>query len=43
MAEKIQILSANQAAAEKTEAAPAAAAQPVPAASATAQPAAEKK
>lgn len=54
MAEKIQILSANQAAAEKTEAAPApaaapatapaAAAQPAPAASAPpAQPAEEKK
>lgn len=52
MAEKIQILSANQAAAEKTEApptaapanTPAAAAQPAPAASATpAQPAEEKK
>jgi hypothetical protein len=52
MAEKIQILSANQAAAEKTEAppaaapasAPAAAAQPAPAAStAAAQPEAEKK
>lgn len=52
MAEKIQILSANQTTAEKTEAAPAAApastpaaaAQPTPAASApAAQPEAEKK
>jgi hypothetical protein len=44
MAEKIQILSANQAAAEKTETPPAANAQPAPAASAApAQPAAEKK
>jgi hypothetical protein len=42
MAEKIQILSANQAAGEKTETAPAA--QPAPAASAPpTQPAAEKK
>lgn len=44
MAEKIQILSANQATAEKTETPPATAAQPAPAASAApAQPAAEKK
>lgn len=44
MAEKIQILSANQTVAEKTEMPPTAAAQPAPAASAApAQPAAEKK